>query len=218
MEKFLKLWKKYSFTLLIAFIALGMFDLRFAVVAAICMIAPIIVSFFKGRFWCGNLCPRGNFYDNVVSKFSNKRKPPKFFKSYYFRAIILTIMMVMFISGVSKSWGNLYGIGMVFYRMIVVTTIIGIVLSLFYNHRTWCNFCPMGTLASITAKFRKSKKVLHVSSSCVSCKICEKKCPKGLVPFDYKGDILSHPDCIQCGECVSACPKKAIGYNKITVK
>lgn len=218
MEKFLKLWKKYSFVVLIAFIALGLFDLRFAVVAAICMIAPIIVSFFKGRFWCGNLCPRGNFYDNVVCKFSNKRNPPKFFKSYYFRAIILTIMMTVFISGVSKNWGNLYGIGMVFYRLIVVTTIIGIALSLVYNHRTWCNFCPMGTMASVVSKFRKSKRVLNVSSSCVSCKICEKKCPLVLVPYDYKGDILSHPDCIQCGKCVTACPKNAIGYNKITIK
>lgn len=214
MKEFLKFWKKYSFTLLIAFIVLGMFDLRFAIVAAICMIAPIIVSIFKGRFWCGNLCPRGNFYDKVVFKFSNKRKPPKFFKSYYFRALILIIMMIVFISGVSKNWGNLYGIGMVFYRLIVVTTIVGIGLSLIYNHRTWCNFCPMGTLASITSKFRKSKKVLQVSTSCVSCKLCEKKCPMGLVPYDYKGDILSHPDCIQCGQCVSACPKKSIGYDK----
>ena len=107
---------------------------------------------------------------------------------------------------------------MVFYRLIVVTTIIGIVLSLFYNHRTWCNFCPMGTMASVISKFRKSKNVLQVSSSCVSCKICEKKCPLGLVPYDYKGDILSHPDCIQCGKCVTACPKKSIGYNKITLK
>ncbi|AQR90593.1 4Fe-4S binding domain protein [Clostridium saccharobutylicum] len=87
MKKFLKLWKKYSFTLLIAFIVLCIFDLRFAVVAAICMIAPVIVSIFKGRFWCGNLCPRGSFYDNVVLKFSNKRKSPTFFKSYYFRAV-----------------------------------------------------------------------------------------------------------------------------------
>jgi len=211
-RKSLKLWKKYSFTLLLAFAVLGMFDLRVGIVAIICMVAPVIVAITRGRFWCGNLCPRGNFYDNVVSKFSNKKNPPKFFKSYYFRAVILTIMMTMFISGVSKNLGNPYGIGMVFYRIIVVTTIIGIVLSLFYNHRTWCNFCPMGTLASITGKFRKSKNVLHVSSSCVSCKICEKKCPIGLVPYDYKGDILSHPDCIQCGKCVTACPKQAIGY------
>ena len=98
-----------------------MFDLRFAIVAGICMVAPIVVSIFKGRFWCGNLCPRGNFYDRVVSKFSNKRKPPKFFKSYYFRAVILTIMMTVFISGVYKNWGDLYGIGMVFYDFCVLS-------------------------------------------------------------------------------------------------
>lgn len=217
-EKFLKLWKKYSYALLVGFIILGMFDLRIGLAAALCMVAPVIVSVFKGRFWCGNLCPRGNFYDNVVSKFSNKRIPPKFFKSYYFRSVILTVMMVIFALGVYKNWGNLYGIGMVFYRMIVVTTIIGVLLSLVYNHRTWCNFCPMGTLASITGKFRKSDKVLHVSSSCVSCKLCEKKCPIGLVPHDYKGDILRHPDCIQCGKCAVVCPRNAIGYNKITLK
>jgi len=217
-EKFLRLWKKYSFILLIAFIAFGMFDLRFAVIAAICMVAPIIVSIYKGRFWCGNLCPRGNFYDNVVSKFSNKRKVPNFLKSYYFRAVVLIFMMTMFTLGIKKNWGDLYGIGMVFYRIIVVTTIIGIVLSLVYNHRTWCHFCPMGTMASVISKFRKSKKVLQVSSSCVSCKLCEKKCPLGIVPDDYKGDVLSHPDCIQCGKCVTACPKKSIGYGKITLK
>ena len=218
MKGFFKLWKKYSFIILIGFLLLGVMDLRFAVVAIICMIAPIIVSIFKGRYWCGNLCPRGNFYDNVVSKFSNKRKAPKFFKSYYFRALVFIVMMTMFTLGVKKNWGNLYSIGMVFYRIIVVTTIIGVILSLIYNHRSWCNFCPMGTVASVVSKFRKSKKVLHVSGSCVSCKLCEKKCPLGLVPYDYKDNILSHPDCIQCGQCVKVCPKKAIGYNKITMK
>ena len=106
MEKFLKLWKKYSFILLIAFVLLGVIDLRFAVVAVICMVAPIIVSVFKGRFWCGNLCPRGNFYDNVVSKFSNKRKVPNFLKSYYFRAIVLIFMMTMFTLGIKTKLGK----------------------------------------------------------------------------------------------------------------
>lgn len=218
MKKFLSLWKKYSFIILIGFILMGLVDLRFAIMAIICMIAPIIISIFKGRYWCGNLCPRGSFYDNIVSKFSNKRKAPKFLKSYYFRSLVFIVMMSMFTLGIKQNWGNLYGIGMVFYRIIVVTTMLGIILSLIYNHRTWCNFCPMGTMASIISKFRNSKNVLHVSTSCVSCKLCEKKCPLGLVPYDYKGNILSHPDCIQCGECVNVCPKNAIEYNKIIVK
>lgn len=215
MYKFLVIWKKYSFMLLIAFIFLGLFDLRFAVAAIICMIAPIILAIFKGRFWCGNICPRGNFYDNIVSRFSNKRKPPKFLKSKYFRIAVIVFMFTMFGIGINKNWGNLYGIGMVFYRIIVVTTIVGIVLSFFYNHRTWCSFCPMGSIAAFISSIRGSKKVLEVSSSCVSCKICDKKCPMGISPYEYKGEVLSHPDCIQCSNCAIACPKKSIGYNKV---
>lgn len=212
MKNLFSWWKKYSFLLLIAFVVLGVFDLRFASVALICMIAPVVVSFVKGRYWCGNLCPRGNFYDNVVSRFSKHKKAPRFLKFYSFRAFMVIFMMSMFAFGVKQNWGNLAGIGMVFYRMIVVTTIIGVILSFFYNERTWCHFCPMGTIASVIAKFRKSKKVLAVSTTCVSCKLCEKKCSLGIVPYDYKGNLLHHPDCIQCGKCVTACPKKSIGY------
>lgn len=215
MKRFLELWKKYSFILLLAFISLSLFDLRFAVVAVTCMAAPVIVSFFKGRFWCGNLCPRGNFYDQIIAKFSKKRKVPSFLKSRVFRGIVVVVMMTIFTIGIIKSWPNLYQIGFLFYRMIVITTIIGIFLSMFYNHRTWCHFCPMGTLSSIVSKWRKSKKVLQVSSGCVSCKLCEKKCSLGIVPYEYKGDMLSHPDCIQCGKCIIACPKNIIGYDTL---
>lgn len=215
MKKIFGLWKKYSYVLLLAFIIVSLFDFRIGMVATLCMAAPIIVSIFRGRFWCGNLCPRGNFYDNIVSKFSNKRPVPKFLKSVYFRMFVVLFMFTMFTLGIKKNWGNPAGIGVVFYRIIVITTLVGVVLSLFYNNRTWCHFCPMGSIASFISYFRKDKKVLEVSNTCVSCKICEKKCPMGISPHDYKGDVLSHPDCIQCAKCVIACPKKSIGYDKI---
>lgn len=216
MIRLINIWKKYSFIVLFIFIIISLFDFRFAVGAIICMVAPIVVSTFKGRFWCGNLCPRGSFYDHVVSKFSNNKKVPKFFKSNLFRAFMVIFMISMFTYGIYKNWGNLYGIGIVFYRIIVVTTIIGIFLSFFYNHRTWCHFCPMGTIAAVISRFQKSKNVLQISPACVTCMICEKRCPLGIVPYDYKDNILSHPDCIQCGKCVDVCPKGAIGFNKIS--
>lgn len=219
MKKFLKYWKKYSYLLLITFIITGLFDLRIGLTAIICMIAPVIVSIFKGRFWCGNLCPRGSFYDNILSKFSNKKKVHPFFKSTYLRIAVTVLMLSVFTFGMIQSWGNLYSMGLVVYRLIVVTTIIGIVLSFFYNERTWCNFCPMGSIAALISKFRNKKNkdnLLQINSSCVSCKLCTKTCPMNLSPHEYKNGSITHHDCIQCSRCVYKCPKQSISYiNKI---
>jgi ferredoxin-type protein NapH len=217
-EKLLEIWKKCSYIVLIIFIVAGLFDFRVGIVAVVCMIAPIIIAVFRGRFWCGNLCPRGNFYDNVVSKISKQTPVPKVLKSVSFRSLVVVFMFTMFGLGIKSNWGNPFGIGMVIYRIIVVTTFVGVGLSFFFNHRTWCNFCPMGSLAALVSYFTKDKKVLEVNDSCVSCKICSKRCPMGILPYQYKGEVLDNADCIQCFECKIACPKKSIGYEKNKIK
>ena len=37
-------------------------------------------------------------------------------------------------------------IGLVFWQMCMVTSFIGVVLAVMYKPRTWCAFCPMGTI------------------------------------------------------------------------
>lgn len=210
MKELTKLWKKYSYVLLLAFVIASLFDFRISIAALVCMIAPVIVAVFRGRFWCGNLCPRGNFYDNVISKISRKKPVPKFLKSTFFRIFVVLFMFTMFGLGIKQNYDNAAGIGMVFYRIIVITTLLGVLLSFVYNNRTWCYFCPMGSIAAFISYFRKDKKVLEVADSCVNCKICSKTCPMGISPNEYKGDVLSNPDCIQCAKCVIACPKSSI--------
>ncbi|WP_125153556.1 4Fe-4S binding protein [Clostridium rectalis] len=211
MKGSLKLWKKYAYIVLLIFIFAGMFDMRIALLATLCMIGPLVLALFgKGRFWCGNVCPRGSFYDNILAKISPKKQVPKFLKSNVFRLAVIIVMFYMFGTGIYKNWGNAYGIGMVFYRMIVITTLVGIVLGVFINGRTWCSFCPMGSIAAFITYFKKNTKTLAVSDSCVSCKLCEKKCSMGIVPYEYKGNALDNPDCIQCGQCITVCPKDAI--------
>lgn len=215
MNFILAFWKKYSYLLLISFVIGGFFDLRIGLIAIICMIGPIVTSLLKGRFWCGNICPRGSFYDNIASKFSQKKKTPTLLKSAYFRAALAMLLLIMFGSNMIKTWGNLNNMGMVVYRLIVVTTIIGIGLTLFFNHRTWCNICPMGSISALCSTLRNSKNktsLLQVNNSCISCKKCERACSMGIAAHDFKGDALMHKDCLQCLSCVYVCPKKSIAY------
>lgn len=127
---------------------------------------------------------------------------------------MVLFIMFNFGRGVYSNWGNLYGIGSVFYRIIVITTIVAIILGFIYNERTWCNFCPMGTLSYVTAKLRGRKINLEVNSSCVSCGLCTKQCPMGISPKDYKEKEVTNADCIFCRQCVYKCPKGSITLKK----
>lgn len=215
MKSIVVLWKKYSYLLLMAFIIGGFFDLRIGLIAIICMIGPIIMSLFKGRFWCGNICPRGSFYDNIASKISRKKNTPDFLKSAYFRIAFTILLLTIFTSNMISNWGNLHNMGMVLYRLIIVTTIIGIGLTLFFSHRTWCNICPMGSISAFFATLRNPKNIgslLQIDNSCISCKKCKKACPMGIAAHDFRGGTLTHKDCLQCNNCVYVCPKGSIAY------
>ena len=50
--------------IIIAYIILGWFFPVIGLLAIICMIGPVVTSIFKGRWWCGHVCPRGNMYSD----------------------------------------------------------------------------------------------------------------------------------------------------------
>ena len=107
------------------------------------------------------------------------------------------------------------GIGKVFWTIIVMTTIVGVTLSFIYAPRTWCSFCPMGTISNWVAPKKaplpKSFTNIHVSSACqMKCKQCARVCPMQLTPYDSRGEAVGylHPDCLKCGKCTLACPTK----------
>ena len=143
------IYRKYGFFMLLAYLTLAFFFPVLGVIAVICMLAPIIFALSgKGRYWCGNFCPRGNFFQNVTCHASRKRPIPGFLKSTAFRAFMVLFIIGNFSFGIYSNWGSLPGIGMVFYRIIVITTIAGIILSTLYLPRTWCTFCPMGSIST----------------------------------------------------------------------
>lgn len=118
----------------------------------------LILSFFRGRYWCWNLCPRGAFLDGVLSKISTEKTVPLFFTKQWFRWFIFVLLMGFLVFRIISTGGNLLAIGVVFVTMCLVTTIISIILGTTMKHRAWCTICPMGMLQEKIGKIKHKKK------------------------------------------------------------
>lgn len=201
--------------LLLAYLIIGFFYPAIGFIALICMIAPVTFALRKGRWWCGNACPRGSFYDRILAKYSPHRKIPAFLRTTGFRTFMVLFIFTMFGIQMYHAWGDWNQMGQVFWTIILITTIVGVTLSFIYAPRTWCSFCPMGTLSSwvsprsgnLPAGYRR----ITVSENCTTkCKLCSAVCPMQLKPYESRNreEGFLHPDCIKCGNCVKGCPLK----------
>lgn len=123
------------------------------------MVFFLVLSVFKGRFWCWNLCPRGAFLDIVLSKISRNRPVPKIFAKQWFRWLIFAAFVSFLIYRIISAGGNFIAIGAVFVGMCLLTTLIAIALGIATKYRSWCAICPMGTLQQkISTTARSSQK------------------------------------------------------------
>ncbi|TGC09195.1 4Fe-4S binding protein [Methanolobus halotolerans] len=166
----------------------------------------MITSIFRGRWFCGNLCPRGSFNDFWVGKITRNKKIPGFLRSLWIRIPLFAMMMVFMGYRLLSTEGVINQIGMVFVIMCIMTTSIALVAGITVSPRTWCTFCPMGTVQNLIGG---SKYQLHMDDSkCVSCKKCDRSCPMQL-------DVHTNehkPDCIKCGRCITTCPTNALAF------
>ncbi|MCX5711716.1 MAG: 4Fe-4S binding protein [Candidatus Omnitrophica bacterium] len=117
----------------------------------------LTLAFFRGRYWCWNLCPRGAFLDIVLSKVSLKRPMPKSFTRLWLRWSVFALFMGFLAFRIFKTGGNLIAIGAVFVFLCVLTTVISIITGVATKHRSWCVICPMGTLQATISKISRSK-------------------------------------------------------------
>ena len=201
------IWKKYAYLILLTYLIIGFFYYpALGLVALICMLAPVVMAVARGREWCGNYCPRGSLWDEVFARLNPSRTIPAWAQDKRFRYGVLVLIFGLFTWQMVDAWPSIDAIGGVFLRIIFITTLIGVFLALVFSPRTWCSFCPMGTLASLLSK---GKNPIHVAATCVSCGLCAKACPMDLNPY-RSGPLFADPDCIKCGVCVAKCPKKAL--------
>ncbi|MDK2891824.1 4Fe-4S binding protein [Methanohalophilus sp.] len=187
----------------------GLFYPALGYIMVVVMVILLTTSVFRGRWFCGNLCPRGSLHDFVLDKFSRKQKIPAILSKLWIRvpAIVLMMTLVVYRLSIAFATQNTFEkVGTIFASMCFVTTFIAIMMGGYFSSRAWCTVCPMGTMQRIIGGKKYQLKMRH--DDCINCKKCEKVCPMQL----SVRDIGNNPDCIKCGRCVEACPKDALYF------
>jgi len=177
----------------------------------LCVLLGILIAISKGRKWCDWLCPRGSFYDFLIKPFTPRKDIPAFFKGYPLRIGFLTFFMVMVTTQLILRWPDPIKIGAFFITLLTITTGIGIILAFFLHPRTWCRFCPVGSMAKWIGDGKLPLKIN--SDLCEECHSCAKICPINVKPALYKSEgskVVGDYDCLKCDLCVKWCPKGAL--------
>ena len=131
-----------------------------------CMFSGITIAFFKGKFWCAWLCPRGSFLDKFIGPLSLKKSRNGFFQTNVLRITILVPLMSLTILQIYRVWPNINNIGTIMVLLLSATTLVALLLGFFMHPRSWCTICPVGTVSGWISdnrnKKKKNKKLVEV--------------------------------------------------------
>jgi ferredoxin-type protein NapH len=167
----------------------------------------MIIAPFRGRWFCGNICPHGSFVDFWLGPISHRRiKIPTILWSMWIRIPVLIALMGFMVYRIIGAQGVVDKIGMVFVANYIMITSIAILFGVSFVPRAWCSFCPMGTLQR--GMGGKKYQIKADAEKCIDCGKCQKVCPMQL-PVN---EIRDKPDCIKCARCVEACPEHALSF------
>lgn len=172
------------------------------------MVTGLMAGLLKGRYLCGNLCPRGAFLASALPGRTPKKSIPSVFFQLSLRWSIFAFLMGFMIFRLWMGPLSFRYAGLVFWQTCLITSVVAVVLALKYSARSWCAFCPMGTvqraLGGVATVFKIDERL------CRRCAVCEAACPLGLSIISQKSLGSSQKDCIHCRKCVAACPADAI--------
>lgn len=192
--------------------------------------ALTILSFFRGRQWCGNFCPHGSLYDFLALPLSSNRRIPAILRSKIFRTLVFAwfgYSMTNKFMRVYPTFGSemfLDRLGFIFVTTYLMVLIVGGLLSIFISPRAWCQFCPMGTIQILSYKLGKllgvaahtDKKIaIAAKEKCHNCGKCSRVCPMQLFPYQEfsEHNQFDNEKCIRCSTCVVNCPAGILSLN-----
>jgi ferredoxin len=122
------------------------------------------------------------------------------------------LMMILDpISTVGRGMGAIRGINggsVTPFALIIGVPLLVILALAFFRGRLFCDWCPVGSTLGILSS--AAPLAMNISSRCVSCGLCERKCPAGCL--DSKAKRIDSGRCVLCFSCAEVCPAGAAGY------
>lgn len=179
-------------------------------IVPVVMIIGIIGGLARGRYVCGNLCPRGSFFDRIMTKIAAKRKIPTVLRALPFRWSVMILFMGFMVWRIAAAPASVEHWGYVFWSMCAMTTALGVILALVYHPRTWCAICPVGTLSN---EIGGGKYQMRIADDCRECGKCETSCTFDLPIVSHKSHgVVKERDCLKCSVCMINCPNGALKW------
>ena len=132
-------WYDYLWIASMTYLILGFFNIMFAWLGLICFLVPLAISIVTGsKLYCNRYCGRGQLFSILGSKLhlSPGRPVPRWMKSKAFR------------------YGFLIFFAFGFYSVMLTSTILGLATMVLFRPRSWCVYCPMGTMTQMICKAR----------------------------------------------------------------
>lgn len=172
-------------------------------------LSGVVGALWLGRFYCAWLCPINttmDVVDIIYQKIGIKRREvPTWARSKWVRRTMLTLFVItiLLIILIGKK-----------IPVMVILTIAGVALSLFYVPAFWHRYlCPYGIILNFTGNWARNFYFVD-KENCVRCGKCKKACPAEAIvmenPTDYP--TIDKGLCLECTKCVQVCPKDTIQY------
>ena len=162
-------WYNYLWIWSVIYFAMGFFHILFAWLGLISFFLPLIFAVGVGsKGFCNRYCDRGQLLRALGGQkgFSRRKDVPDWMKSKAFRYGFLAFFMAMFANmlcmtyqvyaGGAEPWAAQFAFG--FYSMMLTSAILGVLTMLAYKPRSWCVYCPMGTMTQMICRMKAGAK------------------------------------------------------------
>jgi ferredoxin len=191
--------------------------------AVICNIALALIA---GRVYCSVLCPLGTLQELIwrAGQFRGRKRRAGYISPPQWRYLILpalglglafsfTPLMLILdpISTFGRGMGALcalWGGTATPFALTIAFPLVLILIIAFFRGRAFCDWCPVGQTLGLLASLAPFG--MKIASRCVSCGICETKCPVHCINAREKR--LDRERCVLCFSCAPACPAGAATF------